>query len=204
MTVFILSRHGESAWHSGNRYAGRTDIPLTPRGEEQGRQLARWAAAASLTAVWSSTLSRAERTASESALSSGLTLHTDARLCELDFGRGEGLTATEMEAQFPDDLAAFHKDPVARHLPGGENPVKAAARFREALEDISRQQPEGRVLVVAHSTVLRLALCSCLGISLSEYRRVFPRLDNTSLTELRFIDGHSALITYNAPCLSEC
>lgn len=202
MTTFFLTRHGETVWHAENRYAGLTDVSLTPRGLEQGDQLAEWATTASLTGVWSSTLSRAEFTARKAATAASLPLNTDARLRELDFGEGEGLTKAEMQEQFPESLTAFQKDPVTHHLPGGEHPTHAASRFCEALGSISAESPTGRVLVVAHSTVLRLVLCTYLGIKTSNYRRIFPALKNCSLTELRLDNGQPALLRYNADAVA--
>jgi probable phosphoglycerate mutase len=78
--------------------------------------------------------------------------------------------------------------------------VAAAARGTDALRRIAAAHPGGRVLVVAHNTLLRLVLCSLLHIPLSEYRRVFPRLRNTALSELRLDGGSAALLSLNVPC----
>src|SRR5690349_21899670 len=129
MTYLVLVRHGETIWHAENRYAGSTDIALTARGTEQAAELAGWAKTARLAEVWASTLSRAQLTAAACAEVSGTPLQVDARLRELDFGDGEGLTAAEMAQRFPDALRAFRVDPVTHHLPGGEDPVAAAQRF---------------------------------------------------------------------------
>ncbi|XAS67684.1 histidine phosphatase family protein [Micrococcaceae bacterium Sec5.7] len=199
MTRITLVRHGETIWHAENRYAGRSDIALTPRGVEQASQLARWAGTAGLTGVWSSDLSRARRTAEGCAETTGHELNIDPRLRELDFGEGEGMTGSEMEAKFPAARKAFQTDPAAFPLPGGEDPAGAAARFIDCLHDIAGEQPGGRVLVVAHTTAIRLALCRLLGIPLSEYRRVFPSLGNCALTTIRLDDGHAGLLQYNTP-----
>lgn len=198
MTTFFLSRHGETEWHAENRYAGRTDVALTARGLTQADDLARWAGSAGLTSVWSSTLSRAEITARKSAEAAGLPLSTDPRFCEVDFGDGEGLTSADMQQRFPAALEAFHRDPVTYHLPGGEDPVRAGARFIGAMDEIASSSPDARVLVVAHSTVLRLVLCTHLGIDVSRYRQVFPMVKNCSITELRRGPRAAALIVYNA------
>jgi broad specificity phosphatase PhoE len=200
MTDLVLVRHGETVWHAENRYAGVSDIALTPRGHAQAAQLAEWAAGARLAAVRASTLSRAVITAEAAAAKAGLPLHTDARLRELDFGDGEGLTSAEMKARFPEARAAFEADPAENPLPGGEDPHAAADRFVEALTDIAQAHPGGRVLVVAHTTAIRLVLCRLIGVPLGEYRRLFPRLDNCALTELRLRGTErAALLQYNSP-----
>jgi broad specificity phosphatase PhoE len=199
VTDLVLVRHGQTVWHAENRYAGRSDVALTPRGLEQAAQLAVWAQTAGLAAVWSSTLSRARITAEACSEAAGLPLEVDAGLCELDFGEGEGLTSAEMTERFPDARAAFLADPVAHHLPGGEDPVAAADRFTESLDEIAEKHPDGRVLVVAHSSAIRLALCRLIGVPLAEYRRLFPTLRNCALTELRLRDGRAALLQFNTP-----
>ncbi|MFD9942479.1 histidine phosphatase family protein [Nonomuraea sp. NPDC059023] len=190
--TLLLARHGETIWHDGNRYAGLSDVALTPRGEEQARELAAWAKDADLSAVWASTLSRTKITAAASATAAGVPLHVDERLRELDFGQGDGLTAAEMRERFPEARAAFEADPAANPLPGGEDPAAAAGRFLACLREI----PPGRVLVVAHTTAIRLALCALVGLPLGAYRRAFPRLDNCAITE---IDLKGAILRYNAP-----
>jgi broad specificity phosphatase PhoE len=199
MTHLVLVRHGETVWHAENRYAGSSDVALTARGLEQAAQLGAWARTAHLAAVWTSPLSRARITATTCADITGLPLQIDARLRELDFGAAEGLTSAEMGRRLPDALEAFRTDPVANHLPDGEDPVKTADRFTACLHDIAQQHPDGRVLVVTHTTAIRLALCRLIGISLSAYRQLFPFVRNCGLTELRLTNGQTALLEFNTP-----
>ncbi|WP_214411880.1 histidine phosphatase family protein [Sphaerisporangium fuscum] len=199
MTQLVLVRHGETVWHAENRYAGISDVELTPLGHAQAARLAEWAATAGLAAVWASTLSRASITAAAAAGRAGVEVRVDDRLRELDFGRGEGLTSAEMRDRFPEARAAFEADPAANPLPEGEDPHRAAARFVAALDDICAAHPDGRVLVVAHSTAIRLALCRLIGVPLGSYRRLFPGLDNCAVTELRVRDGQVAMMQFNSP-----
>ena len=199
MTVLVLVRHGETVWHAENRYAGATDIDLTPRGHKQAAQLAEWSRTAGLAAVWTSTLSRAHVTAQPCADAAGIELHVDDRLRELDFGDAEGLTRDEMREQFPTALDAFHADPVTDHLPGGEDPADAAARFTACLHEIAAGHPDGRVLVVAHTTAIRLALCELIGVPLRNYRRVFPFVRNCALTEIHLRGGQASVGEFNTP-----
>lgn len=201
MTRIVLVRHGETVWHSDNRYAGSTNVNLTPTGILQSERLAAWARHAGISAVWSSPLSRARMTAQPAANILNLPLQLDKRLAELDFGRCEGLTDAEMKAQFPAERAAFKRNPVIHHLPGGEDPVLAAQRATAALVDIAAASPGGRILVVAHNTLIRLVLCKLLEIPLSRYRTVFPQLMNGTLTELSLSTSplNAALLSFNAP-----
>lgn len=198
MTELVLVRHGETEWHAGNRYAGRSDVALTPRGTAQAEELARWAAGAGLDAVVCSPLSRARRTAAPAAAAAGLDAVVDERLVEVDFGAGEGLTRDEMAERFPEALAAFLAAPASSPLPGGEPGADAVARARPAIGDAVRTWP-GRVLVVAHQTLLRLLLCDLLGLPLDRYRTVFPGLDPVGRTVVvATADGPAGLRSLNA------
>ena len=199
MTNFVLARHGETVWHVENRYAGRSDVPLTPRGKAQAELLADWAATAELAACVSSPLERARDTAAPAAQAAGLLPRVDERLSELDFGAGEGRTAAEMRELFPDVFAEFHRDPITHHLPGGEHPRDAIERATASLHDLAQELPRERVLVVSHSTLMRLVLCNLLGITPTEYRRIFPFIRNVGLTEIRLDDGRCSLLEFNTP-----
>jgi probable phosphoglycerate mutase len=199
VTRVVLVRHGETEWHASNRYAGSTDVALTPRGLEQAARLAGWAAGAGLDAVYSSPLGRAVRTAAPAARAAGLAPAADPELRELHFGRAEGLSPADMEERFPDALARFRRDPCAHPLPGGEDPSAGADRGTAAVRALAARHPGGRVLVVAHSTLLRLVLCRLLRLPLSEYRRVFPSVGNCALTEIRLQDEEVSLLEFNTP-----
>ena len=103
-----------------------------------------------------------------------------------------------MRERIPTQLAAFFADPVAHHLPGGEDPQDCAARGVEVTEEIANTMPTGRILVVAHTTLIRLVLCQFIGAPLSAYRRLFPQLGNVALNEIRLIDGQFSLLQLNA------
>jgi len=176
MTDLVLVRHGETVWHAEKQVRGRVGGRAIPARARAGSATGDVGFFGRACRVWSSPLGRALGTAIPCADSAGLRLQVDARLRELDFGDGEGLTSQEMRERFPEAFAAFGIDPVANHLPGGEDPVAAVGRFVACLHDISDIHPEGRVLVVAHATMIRLALCHLLGGPLGDYRRLFPTI----------------------------
>lgn len=200
MTTLFLTRHAETVWHAENRYAGLSNVAITEHGRAQAQELGRWSAAAELDAIYSSTLSRSVLTAQPSAHATGLTLTQDPRLVEVNFGRGDGLTRAEMREHFPADVDAFVAAPGTTPLPDGEAGTDAVARAMPALDDICRAHPDGRVLVVMHSTLMRLLLCHLLGLTLNSYRTAFPAVTNCALTGFRFTPTAApSLIAFNVP-----
>lgn len=205
MTTIHLARHGETLWHAENRYAGISDVALTPRGLEQAAELAAWVqrrtdGGTRFDAVVSSTLSRAILTARPCAAVLGIEPRADARLVEVDFGRGEGMTRAEMVGVFPEAVEAFLARPATSPLPGGERGIDAVARARAALAELVAAHPDGTVLVVAHSTLTRILVASLLGTDVERYRDLFPRLGNCHVTSLEIgRDGAAALLAFNVP-----
>ncbi|WP_420076359.1 histidine phosphatase family protein [Streptomyces sp. JL3001] len=199
--TLLLARHGQTVWHAENRYAGVSDVSLTDTGRAQADALGQWAAAHPVDAIWTSPLSRAVITADPACRALGLTPHREPGLRECDFGVLEGRTLAEFAAQDPAAAEAFRTDPVANPFPRAEDPSAAAERGAAALHRIAAAHPGGRVLVVAHNTLLRLVLCTLLSIPAGEYRRVFPRLRNAAISELLVkSDGSAALLSLNVPC----
>jgi 2,3-bisphosphoglycerate-dependent phosphoglycerate mutase len=197
-TTLILTRHGQTVWHAENRYAGVSDVDLTDEGRAQAGRLANWAARAGLDAIVSSPVRRARETAQPCGRATGLPVDVVDDLREVDFGIAEGRTIAELD---PEVVARFRADPVGQHFPGGEPPAEAADRAVRALRKVAAERPGARVLVVAHNTLLRLALCRLLGLDIRHYRTVFPRLSNAALTTVALAADARlpGLLSLNAP-----
>ncbi|GGZ27034.1 phosphoglycerate mutase [Streptomyces inusitatus] len=197
--TLLLARHGQTVWHAENRYAGVSDVALTDEGRRQAARLGEWAARNPVDAIWTSPLSRAIETAAPACEALGLTPRREPGLRECDFGAAEGRTLAEFRREHPEAALGFTKDPVAHPFPGAEDPRAAAGRAVEALRRVAGAHEGGRVLVVAHNTLLRLALCELLSIPLGNYRRVFPGLGNAAVTELRLGHDTASLLALNLP-----
>ena len=204
MTRLHLVRHGETVWHGENRYAGSSDVDLTDTGRRQAQVLARWAGdGGTIDRVVSSPLSRARLTATPAAAALGLPVEIDERVRESHFGRGEGLTREKMRAAFPEALDSFLAHPATRPLPDGETGAAVAARALAAFTDLRDSARADSVLVVFHTTALRLALSAMLGMPLDDYRRRFPRVSNVAITTVELpptgsLVGTAALLAFNA------
>jgi broad specificity phosphatase PhoE/predicted kinase len=145
-----LSRHGESEYNVESRIGG--DPPLTERGREYANRLKAWLAARADgrdIKVWTSTLARALETADclERSFESWKALD------EIEAGIGDGLTYSEMEAQYPDEYAARTKDKLRYRYPRGESYEDVIQRLEPVIIELERQRLS--VLVIAHQAVLR-------------------------------------------------
>lgn len=147
-------------------WQGQANPPLSPEGLAQAARMAERLgsgagqpgpdAGRKLAALVASDLERAARTASVLGEALGLvpTLHSGLR--ERDVGAWSGLRHQEIEARWPDELAALRAgDPDVRPG-GGESRRCFAARVNAALGDVCRAVPEGSVAVVTHLGVLRI------------------------------------------------
>jgi broad specificity phosphatase PhoE len=197
----LLVRHGETVWHAENRYAGTSDVELTPRGIQQARDLGRWVMGESVDAITTSPLRRARETAEPAARALGLEPRVREGLREMDFGWAEGRTRAELSTEDPEAVRKFLADAEAGAPPDSEPPAEVARRVVGALLELALEYEGGTVLVVAHNTALRVALCSLLGIPLGRYRLVLPRLENAAVTgiDLSGRSGQAALRFLNVP-----
>ncbi|HXE71681.1 MAG TPA: histidine phosphatase family protein [Candidatus Nitrosotenuis sp.] len=196
-TRVLLVRHGATTQASEDRFAGRSDVPLSPEGERQARRLAERLAGRGLDAVYSSPLQRALRTAEILAAPHSLPVGLEPDLREVDHGRWEGLKRSEVEALYPQEYRAWEQDPFTFAPEGGESGLAVLARALPALRRLVSSHPGQTLLVVSHKATIRLLLGSFLGFDLRGYR---DHLDQSpcSLNVLDFKDpGRARLMLFN-------
>jgi probable phosphoglycerate mutase len=93
---------------------------------------------------------------------------TDLR--EMSHGVWDGLSIEEVQAKYPQDLEAYHRDPYTFAPPGGESGEAVLKRAMPALLQLVRDHPNQTLVVVAHKTTNRLLLAQCVGIDPRLYR----------------------------------
>lgn len=170
MTI-LLARHGETDWNRENRFQGHADVPLNDRGREQARALADDLASEGITAVYSSTLSRAFETAQIAADRLGLPVRTDPRLMEVDVGSWSGLTRDEIAGRWPQ---AFENWKAGVAGWDGESYDDLGVRTLAALLEIAARHPGETVLAVAHGGAVRVTLAHAEELDVPSHRRAFP------------------------------
>jgi probable phosphoglycerate mutase len=157
MGELILLRHGETEWSLAGKHTGRTDIPLTPRGEAAAKALEPVLSRRGIVAVVTSPARRAVTTAAFAGLSNA---QPDPDLWEWDYGGYEGLTTPQIQQTRPGWY--LWRDGV---IPGdaahpGETIEQVAQRTERVLARVAPLLADGNVALVAHGHVLRV-LTAC-------------------------------------------
>ncbi len=222
MGELILLRHGETEWSAAGRHTGRTDVPLTARGEAQAAALAQPLAARKILAVFTSPAERAVRTAKLAGLDGA---KQDPDLWEWDYGGYEGRTTEQIRAQRPGWY--LWRDGV---IPGdadhpGETVEQVGARADAVLRRVrplagaggaphdcggaphepggAPHEPGGAphepgdVVIVAHGHVLRVLTARWLGLTPSG-GRLF-HLDTGTYSTLGTEHGEPVITGWNIP-----
>jgi probable phosphoglycerate mutase len=140
-----LVRHGDTAWSVSGQHTGRTDLPLTERGEEHARQLGQQLQEISFVSVFTSPLQRAFKTCELAGF--GAVADLDANLSEWDYGRFEGMTTSDILKQQP-GWEIYHDG-----CPGGESPDDVALRADRFITRV--QGITGNVLAFSSSHLIR-------------------------------------------------
>jgi probable phosphoglycerate mutase len=92
-------RHGQTVWSLSGQHTGRTDIPLTTRGEEEARQLGPGLRAITFDRILTSPLLRARRTCELAGLAPTADIEPD--LAEWDYGDYEGMRSVDIRHEHP-------------------------------------------------------------------------------------------------------
>jgi broad specificity phosphatase PhoE len=146
LPIVYLARHGETAWSLSGQHTGRTDLPLTERGERNARALADRLRGLAFAKVFTSPLRRAVRTCELAGF--GATAEIDPDLVEWDYGQYEGRRTGEIHLDRP-DWQLFRDG-----CPGGETPDQIAARADRVVEGV--RAITGDVLIFSHGHFLRV------------------------------------------------
>ena len=192
MKIYLV-RHGETDWNQAGLLQGQTDIDLNAQGFAQAEEAAERLREVPFEIAFCSPLIRARHTAETILGDRKISLTTDERLKELNFGPWEGV-----------DIRTI-KDASSQPFsnPGSYLPPEGAESFAQLYERSSSfvQQVllplEGTyetVLVVAHGGVNRSILNPVMNIPVSDFWHVHMGNCATAVLECR--EGKLTVLDY--------
>ena len=158
-----LVRHGETAWTLTGQHTGRTDIPLTDRGEDAARALQGHLGDMQFSDVFTSPLQRSRRTCELAGF--GAVAKADPDLVEWSYGEYEGRRTAEILVAHPTWR------PFEDGYPGGETAADVGARADRV---IARARAcAGNVLLFGHRDIFRVLAARWAQLAPMEGRRLY-------------------------------
>jgi len=208
ITIYLI-RHGETEGAETKRYKGHIDVPLSENGIRQMERVAEYLVGAGLcacpvqgqphrvaptenilTAVYTSDLSRAIKSAEIIAGPHGLKPIIIPEIRERNFGIWEGMSFDEIKEKWPDAFNSWASNPLNFSPIDGESTIEVRERAVRAFEKILNRNTDtppisssdkGRqegvtssenIVIVSHGGINRVMLCQWLGMPLENIFRI--------------------------------
>ena len=194
MATVLLVRHGLTAM-TGPILAGWTPgVHLDERGQGQAKALGQRLAGVPVTAIVSSPLERCQETAAALAAGRDISVETDDRLGECQYG---DWTGQEIKKLMKDPLwKVVQAHPSAAAFPGGEALRDTQARAVNAVRDHNaRLGDDATWVAVSHGDVIKSLVADALGMHLDLFQRI--QVDPCSLTVIRYTSLRPFLLRLN-------
>jgi broad specificity phosphatase PhoE len=190
MTTFqitYLARHGETAWTITGQHTGRTDLPLTERGEGNARRLGERLSGLTFAKVFTSPLQRARKTCELAGF--GSVAEIDGDLLEWDYGEYEGRLRVDILKERP-DWELFRDG-----CPGGESPQQVAARADRVVSRV--RAITGNVLLFSSGHFLRMLAARWIGMEPIDGKTLMLGTASLSAVGYEYSLAHPAIQLWN-------
>jgi len=194
----VLWRHGETDYNATGRWQGHLDSALTETGWNQARFAVPVLTKFAPELVVASDLRRATNTATVFTDAVGIPLRIDERLRETNLGKWQGLTNSEVEAEWPGMIDLWRADPTIAP-PDGETRIEVADRAAEVVEDVDREF-DGTVMLCAHGGLISALTGRLLNLPIESWGQLggIGNCHWTVFTRRPDGDGRWRLSSYNA------
>ena len=186
-TLITIVRHGETEWNVAMRLQGKQDSAFTIKGEQQVLKVAEALQYRKFDVLISSDLGRAMKTAQAINKYHSHQIILSEKFRERNFGVMEGLTLKQIKERFPEVHGGYKTRAEEFQVPEGESLVQFAARVDDGLNEIVKEHPGKRILLVAHGGVLDCMLRMTFEIPLGTTRNF--SIYNAAINAFSFEDG---------------
>ena len=165
MSELLFIRHAET--DMAGTLCGHSNPDINQAGHLQVKELLRSIRKEDISAVYTSDLVRAHKTARAIAEMFAVECHASAGLREINFGRWEGLTWDEIERKDPTYSRRWVAEYPDLPTPGGEVFREFERRVLSQVKQLSAEavRCNRSIAVVTHAGVLRTILTKVRGIS---------------------------------------
>ena len=186
--IALLVRHGATPSNIADPpilQGNSVDHSLSDVGQEQAERTSRYLAGLPISACFASHLRRAQETAIAIARPHDLDVQLIANFSEIDVGRWEGRSWTDISADEPELYQNYMSRPDLHGYPGGENLVQLRDRVVPALQAVMREHLGQLIVIVGHNVVNRCLIADTMGLPLAESQRVVQTNCGINVIRLR-------------------
>lgn len=196
-TMILLVRHGESEGNVLGVFSGHSGYPLSELGHKQAAKTAEYIRANyQVDAVYCSDLPRAFQTAEHTAKAFGLPIVTNAGLREICAGDWENCRYVDLAVSYADTYSMWGTDFWNAYCVGGETVKQVGERAVKALTSIAEDNIGKCIVVAAHATTIRGALCKISELY-EPIVQTYGWGGNCAISELNYTDGKLQVVSSN-------
>lgn len=163
VTRLYLIRHGQSAGNAEGRFGGHSPTPLSELGRNQAELTAQLLSKEKISAIYSSDLLRAVKTAEPLAKLLDMPIITTDAFRERHIGVLEGLTFDESKIQYPKDYYALINRNIHHVITKGESYRQLLRRTTAALREIFNTCRGEKVVIFSHTGAICYMTLYLLG-----------------------------------------
>ena len=172
MRIYLV-RHGEIESNVQKTYAGISEESLNSNGQRQVSLLSSRLEGKGISRIYTSPLTRAIETAEILKQKLKVPVIVEKELREILLGPLDGLSHTQVVAQYPEVWKMWNETPAEVRLEGMEPLEAVQQRILSVLKKWCLSHGEGAIVAaVTHLAVLRCLLLYYQGRSLNDYRQI--------------------------------
>ncbi len=165
MQSIIFLRHGQAINNTDRILAGRTEgVPLTNTGIKQAELAAKFLKKMNVSAIYSSPIERAKKTAEIVANHNSLDYSIDERLIELEMGKFTGMRYEEIFEKHGNVFLKFYSEAREISRNGVETFSEVKKRVLEMVDHVKSAHPGENVVLVTHMDPIKSMIASVLDL----------------------------------------
>lgn len=189
-------RHGQAINNTKRLLAGRTPgVSLTPKGVEQAKQIAKFLKPFNISAIYSSPIERAEKTAAIVAKYNSLEYKIDERLIELDMGKFTGMEYDAIFEKHGNVFFKFYDGELEIAHNGVETFVQVKNRVLSIVDHVLKEHNDENVLLVTHMDPIKAMISTIMNLDANSMFELI--IENASLTIFKEHQGKLSVSAIN-------
>lgn len=179
----IFIRHGQTDWNVQGKIQGSYDSELNDTGIKQAMKLSKKLLSLNyrFSKIYSSPQKRALKTAEILSKSSNVDYVSMKDLQEMNMGKWEGLSWSEVEDKYPNEYKEWYLNRRYTNTPDGESYQDMLERVLKAINKIINENNDD-VVIVSHSAVIMCLQCYVTNTPFNDMLKF--KTPNANITEI--------------------